>query len=188
MKMEAKLQQFKEILGEVDDLQKAAAVLDWDLQTYMPPAGSDARAMQLATLQKLAHIRFVSEEVGQLLEDLRSLTAEMEFDSETASLIRVTLREYEKARKIPDDLVADDIGRPQSGMPRKGDLGGGREDAHLVTAVAFDFRQNEGGLGEVHLLCDLLHLVAREFCRVSEDRELIACVSLFREDIHNIER
>jgi carboxypeptidase Taq len=107
MNMEDKLQRLKEILGEVDDLQKAAAVLDWDLQTYMPPAGSDARAMQLATLQKLAHTRFVGDEVRQLLEDLQPLTAEMEFASETASLIRVTFREYEKARKIPNDLVAE---------------------------------------------------------------------------------
>ena len=104
--MEAKLQHLKELLGEVDDLSKAAAVLDWDQQTYMPPAGVEARARQVATLEKLGHIIFISDEVGQLLEELRPLADELEYDSDTASLIRVTSREYEKARKIPDELVA----------------------------------------------------------------------------------
>ena len=105
--MEDKLQHLKELLGEVDDLNKAAAVLDWDLQTYMPPAGTETRAMQLATLQKLAHARFVSDEVGQLLADLQPLAAELAFESDAASLIRVTAREYAKARKIPAALVAE---------------------------------------------------------------------------------
>lgn len=104
--MEAKLQQLKDILGEIDDLHKAAAVLNWDQQTYMPPAGVEARAMQVATLEKLGHSKFISDEVGQLLEELKPLTDELEYDSDTASLIRVTWREYEKARKIPDELVA----------------------------------------------------------------------------------
>jgi carboxypeptidase Taq len=105
--MEDRLQRLKELLNEIDDLHKAAYVLDWDQQTYMPPGGVEARAKQLATLQKIAHARFVSDEVGKLLEDLRLLSAEMNFDSDTASLIRVTSREYEKARKIPDELVAE---------------------------------------------------------------------------------
>ena len=105
--MEDRLQKLKELLSEIDDLNKAVAVLEWDQQTYMPLAGVEARAKQLATLQKIAHVRFVSDEVGQLLEDLQPLSAEMDFDSDTASLIRVTSREYEKARKIPDELVAE---------------------------------------------------------------------------------
>lgn len=105
--MEDKLQRLKELLREIDDLHKAAAVLNWDQETYMPPGGIEARANQLATLQKIAHTRFVRDEVGKLLEDLRPLSAEMDFDSDTASLIRVTSREYEKARKIPDELVAE---------------------------------------------------------------------------------
>lgn len=105
--MEDNLQKLKELLNEIDDLHKAVYVLAWDLETYMPPGGVEARAKQLATLQKIAHARFVSDEVGKLLEELRPLSAEMDFDSETASLIRVTSREYEKARKIPDELVAE---------------------------------------------------------------------------------
>ena len=104
--MQQKLEQLKTILGEVNDLQKAAEVLQWDQQTYMPPAGVEARAMQLATLEQLAHNSFVNEEVGRILEDLQPLLESEAPDSDTACLIRVAVREYEKARKIPPDLVA----------------------------------------------------------------------------------
>ena len=104
--MQEKLQQLKEILGEIDDLNRAVAILDWDQQTNMPPGGVEARSMQLATLEKLAHDRFVSEDVGCLLEDLRPLADEESFESDTASLIRVTAREYAKERKVPGELVS----------------------------------------------------------------------------------
>ncbi len=105
--MKVKLEHLKKLLGEIDDLQKAAAVLEWDQQTYMPPGGVEARAVQLATLQELAHHKFVSEEIGQLLDDLRSLTDTDDPDSDDARLIQVTLREYRKARQIPPALVAE---------------------------------------------------------------------------------
>lgn len=109
--MESKLHKLKELLGEVDDLNRAAAVLKWDQETYMPPSGTKTRAEQLATLTRIAHAKFVSDEVGQLLADLHQLTKDLDFDSDTASLIRVTSREYNKARKIPDALVAELAGK-----------------------------------------------------------------------------
>ena len=104
--MEQKLQQLKILLGEVDDLRKAAAVLQWDQQTYMPPAGVEARAMQLATLEQFAHNTFVSEKMGRLLEDVQPVLESEDAAGDTACLIRVAMREYQKARKIPSELVA----------------------------------------------------------------------------------
>lgn len=105
--MQEQLQQLKDILAEVDDLMRAAAVLQWDLETYMPPGGVEARSQQLATLERLAHARFVSEEVGRLLEDLRPLLDQEDPDSDTACLLRVTQSEYEKECKLPGELVAE---------------------------------------------------------------------------------
>jgi carboxypeptidase Taq len=95
------------ILAEVDDLRRAAAVLGWDRQTYMPPAGSGGRGEQLATLQRLAHERFTSAEVGELLEALRERAAAEPYASYAASLVRVARREYEYWAKLPADLVAE---------------------------------------------------------------------------------
>ena len=105
--MEEKLQALKALLGEVQDLHKAAALLGWDQQTYMPAGGATARAEQLATLHKTAHSWFITDEIGELIEALNSNGAGRDFDSDEASLLRVVARDYEKARKVPSELVAE---------------------------------------------------------------------------------
>lgn len=102
-----KLQKLKDILGEVADLNRAAGVLAWDQETYMPPGGVGGRAAQLSTLSRLAHARFVSDEVGRLLDGSEAEVAGLPFDSDEASLVRVARRDYEKDRRLPSDLVAE---------------------------------------------------------------------------------
>lgn len=105
--MKEKLQALKERLAVVDDLQRAAGVLSWDQQTYMPPRGAAARAEQLATLQKLAHEHFIAAENGALLNELAEVTAHLPYDSDEASLVRVTKRDYERATRVPPKLVEE---------------------------------------------------------------------------------
>ncbi len=103
--MEAKFQELKTRLAEIHDLNMAAAVLGWDMQTYMPPGGAQARAEQTATLQRLSHDKFTSDEVGQLLTDLKPYEASLPYDSNEASLIRVARREYDRNRRLPGEFV-----------------------------------------------------------------------------------
>src|SRR5713226_2349936 len=100
------LQRLKAILAEVTDLHRAAAVLDWDQETYMPPGGVHNRAEQLSTLSEVAHRRFTTDEVGRLMDEAEAATANSPFDSDDASLVRVTRRDYDQARKLPPELVA----------------------------------------------------------------------------------
>ena len=99
--MEAKLNELKTCLVEVDDLQSAAALLYWDQSTYMPSGGATARARQTATLSRLAHEKFTAPALGKLLDDLQPCEERLLYDSDDASLIRVTRREYERAIKVP---------------------------------------------------------------------------------------
>ncbi len=99
--MEAKLNELKTCLVEVDDLQSAAALLYWDQSTYMPSGGATARARQTATLSRLAHEKFTAPALGKLLDDLQPCEERLPYDSDDASLIRVTRREYERAIKVP---------------------------------------------------------------------------------------
>ena len=99
--------QLRELLGQVVDLNAAQALLSWDQETYMPPGGLNARAQQLATLGKLAHERFVSDEVGRLLEELEPLAAELDADSDQARMISVVRRDFDKATRLPATLVAE---------------------------------------------------------------------------------
>ena len=101
------LQELKDILAEVTDLNRAAAILEWDQETYMPPGGLQSRAEQVSTLYRLAHVRFTSDEVGRLLDHLEDELANRPFDSDEASLVRVTRRDYDQDRKLSADLVAE---------------------------------------------------------------------------------
>lgn len=103
--MSAKLKELQAHLGEINDFQAASAVLRWDQQVNMPPGGAEPRATQLATLSRTAHEMFVSDEIGQLLDDLGSELDDVDYDSYGASLVRATRRRYERQRKIPPDLV-----------------------------------------------------------------------------------
>lgn len=105
--MQKKLQELKNRLIEVDNLNSAAAVLGWDQSTYMPPGGVEARARQMATLEQLAHEKFVDPAIGRLLDDLRPYEEGLPYDSDDASLIRLTRREYERAVRVPAAFVAE---------------------------------------------------------------------------------
>ena len=105
--MEDKLNQLKTILFEVADLNAASAVLGWDQQTYMPSGSAEGRGEQLATLGQIAHIKFTSDEVGRLLDELEPQTRQLEPDSDDARLIKVTRREYDKNTKVPTEWVAE---------------------------------------------------------------------------------
>jgi len=102
-----KLQELKNILAEVSDLERAAALLEWDQETYMPPGGVQSRSEQFSTLLRLAHVRFTSDAVGGLLDGLEDELGGRPYDSYEASLIRVTRRDYDQARRLPADLVSE---------------------------------------------------------------------------------
>jgi len=105
--MNQNLTNLKTILHEVDDLQKAAAVLYWDQSTYMPAGGAAGRGQQLSTLSKVAHEKFTDAATGNLLDKLHPYADSLPVDSDDARLIRVTRRDYDKATKVPSSLLAD---------------------------------------------------------------------------------
>ena len=62
------VEDLKQRLGIIADLNATAAVLGWDQETYMPPGAIEARAEQLTTLARLSHEKFTDEGIGRLLE------------------------------------------------------------------------------------------------------------------------
>src|SRR5262245_65407103 len=73
----------------------------------MPPRGTEARADQLATLGRFVHERFVDAEVGRLLDAADPIVESLPYDSDDRSLVRVTRRDWEQARRVPADLRAE---------------------------------------------------------------------------------
>jgi carboxypeptidase Taq len=112
---EAKLNELRERLGVILDLNRASALLGWDQQTMMPPKGTEGRSYQLSTIDRFSHELFVSDEIGELLDELEQ--AGLDPDSIDGALIRVTRRDYDKARKVPGELRAEITKAEVIGIP-----------------------------------------------------------------------
>ncbi|HET9915828.1 MAG TPA: carboxypeptidase M32, partial [Candidatus Binatia bacterium] len=108
--MEAKLKELKSRLVEISDLQSAAALLNWDQSTYMPPGGAAARGRQQATLERLAHEKLVDPTLGRLIDALEHDIGESEYDSDDAALIRVARRDFDRATRVPSEFVSEFVG------------------------------------------------------------------------------
>src|SRR5689334_6896280 len=94
-------------LMEINDLDSAAALLGWDQQTYMPPGGAPARGRQGATLGRISQEKFIDPAMGKLLDDLQPYEESLPYDSDEASLIRLTRRNYQRAIKVPPSFIAE---------------------------------------------------------------------------------
>ncbi len=105
--MQKKLAELKNRLMEINDLQMAASLLNWDQSTYMPPGGAVARGRQMATLGRLAHEKFTSLEVGNLLDALRPYADTLPYDHDDAALLRRTQTDFDQATKIPAELLSE---------------------------------------------------------------------------------
>src|SRR5947209_12401075 len=67
VEVEKSLEALRERLATIYDLDRAAGVLEWDQQTYMPPGGAEARAEQQATLAQIGHELQTDPRTGELL-------------------------------------------------------------------------------------------------------------------------
>src|SRR5690348_6557104 len=99
-------------LVEIQHLTSAASLLSWDQETYMPAGGGHARAEQIATLQTLAHDRFVSSDIERVLSQWVDPSIGEAIDSrgdgwdESArALLREVWRDFSRAKKLPSDFV-----------------------------------------------------------------------------------
>ena len=99
----------------------------------MPPQGAAARSEVSATLSGIAHERFTAAEIGRLLDELAPLETELDYDSDDASLIRVTRRDWEKARRVPAELDSRLGARGRQGARR---LAGGARGERLLRLPA----------------------------------------------------
>ena len=128
--LEEKLTTLKTKLKEITNLNYASALLDWDPASLHAPGGAAARADQLATLNRIAHEMFTADEIGLLLSDLAS--AGFDYDSDDAGLIRVTQRDYDKARKLPPELV-EEMSRTFFSRPTDLDQSAGRKGVFSIS-------------------------------------------------------
>jgi carboxypeptidase Taq len=92
---------YREQMQKIADIKYAAAVLQWDQETYLPTKGANARARQLATLSELAHNASVAESIGDILQEL----AGRKLDFVQQKNVELSLEEFNKQKKYTSAFV-----------------------------------------------------------------------------------
>lgn len=91
-----------ERMMEIADILSASSLLQWDQETYMPEKSVYFRSRQVATLNGLAHEKFLSSEVFDLIE---SLLEKAEPDSQKARLLSRLKKDYLRKSKLSRTFV-----------------------------------------------------------------------------------
>jgi carboxypeptidase Taq len=97
-------------LADAINLRRAAGVLEWDLQTNMPPMGAEPRSKQLGLLTRLAHETLTAPETGDLIAQAEAGVKGLPDDSDAVRLVRTARRDYDQQVKVPTPL-AEEISR-----------------------------------------------------------------------------
>lgn len=87
---------------KIADVKYAAAVLEWDQETYLPPKGAEYRGRQLATLSEIAHEWFTTSSLGDLLQELHQRGDLPEDQRRNAEL---SLEDYNKQKKFSPAFI-----------------------------------------------------------------------------------
>ncbi len=93
-------------LREIGTLHSVQRLLGWDQEVMMPPAAARFRGEEIALLASLVHEKATDPALGDLIEAAEDALRNEEDELRSANL-REIRRDYEKARKLPRELVAE---------------------------------------------------------------------------------
>jgi carboxypeptidase Taq len=94
-------------IKETNLLGSCGSVLAWDERTYMPRQGAGLRAEQMALIARLTHDMLTASEVGDLLAGVENTPLVTDPESAAAVNVREVRRAYDRAVKLPKELVAE---------------------------------------------------------------------------------
>ena len=100
------MSEYDEFIGRVKELNllgSLTGLMGWDQETMMPPKGGKLRSEMMAFLSKQTHSRITAPEMGKLLDSLES----QKLTAEQAANVREIRSSYDKATKLPEDLVEE---------------------------------------------------------------------------------
>ena len=92
-------------LKDIVNLDHTLSMLHWDMETYMPAGGAEARSQHIATLARIRHEMLLNETCMQLLEQAEDNVKDDDPDSIAAITVRVFRKDLDNAIKLPTDFV-----------------------------------------------------------------------------------
>jgi len=107
---ESLVQNYKRLMDKVKDLtvlQSAAAIVNWDMETMMPPKGIQLRSLQLAMLSRIGHKMSTDPEIGRLLDTITRSPDYDRLDTLQKRNVYLVNKHYAEQTKLPEELVAE---------------------------------------------------------------------------------
>ncbi len=103
------LERLRNRLAELVDLSAVEMLLGWDQLVMMPADGGAGRAEQQGTLARLVHERATAPEIGRWLQEIEGGEGGgvARLDDVDRDLVRIARRDWERARRVPEDLAAE---------------------------------------------------------------------------------
>ena len=97
------MDELRDRLAELADLSALSQLAEWDQQVMMPAGATATRAQQIGTLARLEHERATDERIGRWLAELGDRTE----NGIDADVIRLARRDWERVRRVPEDLAVE---------------------------------------------------------------------------------
>ncbi len=104
------LEAYDGLMGKAKELfviQSVGSIVNWDLETKMPPKGMQLRSEQLALLQKIGHRMLTDPEIGKLIEEIVDHKDYGSLDQLQKRNVLLAKKEYDEATKLPEELVVE---------------------------------------------------------------------------------
>jgi carboxypeptidase Taq len=101
---------YKKLMEKVRDLlvlQSAEFIVNWDMETMMPPKAIKLRSQQLALLSRIEHKISTDPEIGVLLEKIMRNPEYDKLDEIQKRNIYLVKKNYDEQTKLPEELVAE---------------------------------------------------------------------------------
>jgi carboxypeptidase Taq len=106
----ALLSNYNNLMAEAKNfiiLGSTNSILNWDMETLMPPRGISLRSLQLAQISQLQHRMITNSEIAVLI---RKITEDNKYDSLNMVQrrnVHLLKKEYDEAISLPEELVVE---------------------------------------------------------------------------------
>ncbi|MGB9714016.1 MAG: carboxypeptidase M32 [Candidatus Bathyarchaeales archaeon] len=87
--------------------QSVEHVINWDMETMMPPKAVGLRSQQLALLSRIEHKMSTDPEIGRLLESILHNPRYDDLNEVQKRNVHLMKKQYDEQTKLPEDLVAE---------------------------------------------------------------------------------
>ena len=94
--------EYESRMRKIADIKNAAAILQWDEETYLPPKGAAFRGQQMASLSEVAHEWLTAASLGDLLAELNNRG---DLPEDRQRNVALSLEDYTKQKKFSPAFV-----------------------------------------------------------------------------------